>query len=140
MGISMGKKILTLAISLLAVLALLLQPCAAARPVSQTPTIDGSRSLRLPLLGSLLRGPESVAFDGNDAGPYSGVSDGRILKWNGPVLGWSTYAYGPGYDAKACTASRTRPQKPRRASAAAHWVYASTTSPGTSTSPTHTRG
>ncbi|CAL4967324.1 unnamed protein product [Urochloa decumbens] len=101
------KKLLTLAISLLAILALLLQPCAAARPISQTPTIDGSRSLHLPLRGSLLRGPESVAFDGNDEGPYSGVSDGRILKWNGH--GWSTYAFSPGYDVKACTASRTRP-------------------------------
>ncbi|RCV08643.1 hypothetical protein SETIT_1G343200v2 [Setaria italica] len=109
MGNVPGKKVLTLAISLLAVLALLLQPCAAARPISQTATIDGSRSLHLPLRGSLLRGPESVAFDGDGAGPYSGVSDGRVLKWNGLVRGWSTYAYSPGYDAKACTASRTRP-------------------------------
>ncbi|CAN6252959.1 unnamed protein product [Urochloa humidicola] len=104
-----GKKLLTLSISLLAVLALLLQPCVAARPIYETPTIDGSRSLRLPLRGSMLRGPESVAFDGNNAGPYSGVSDGRVLKWNGPVRGWTTYAYGPGYDAKNCTASMTRP-------------------------------
>ncbi|CAL4885750.1 unnamed protein product [Urochloa decumbens] len=104
-----GKKLLAVAVSLLVVLALLLQPCAAARPIYETPTIDGSRSLRLPLRGSMLRGPESVAFDGNDAGPYSGVSDGRVLKWNGPVHGWTTYAYGPGYDTKACTASRTRP-------------------------------
>ncbi|CAL5056225.1 unnamed protein product [Urochloa decumbens] len=108
-----GKKLLTVAVSLLVVLALLLQPCAAARPIYETPTIDGSRSLRLPLPGSMLRGPESVAFDGNDAGPYSGVSDGRVLKWNGPVRGWTTYAYGPDYDAKACTASRTRPAEVR---------------------------
>ncbi|CAN6274194.1 unnamed protein product [Urochloa humidicola] len=103
------KKLLTLAISLLAILALLLQPCAAARPISQTPSIDGNRSLRLPLRGSLLCGPESIAFDGNDDGPYNDVSDGRVLKWNGPVRGWTTYAYSPGYDIKACTASRTRP-------------------------------
>ncbi|CAL4905802.1 unnamed protein product [Urochloa decumbens] len=108
MVILTNTKLLALAISLLAVLALLLQPCAAARPVSQPPTIDGSRSVRLPLRGSLLRGPESVAFNG-DIGPYSGVSDGRVLKWNGPVRGWTTYAYSPGYDVKACTASRTRP-------------------------------
>ncbi|CAO2203145.1 unnamed protein product [Urochloa humidicola] len=109
MGIVTGKKLLLLAISLLAVLALLLTPCAAARPISETPTIDGSRSLHLPLRGSMLRGPESVAFDVSDDGPYSGVSDGRVLKWNGLVHGWSTYAYGPGYDVKACTASRARP-------------------------------
>ncbi|KAF8730119.1 hypothetical protein HU200_017089 [Digitaria exilis] len=108
----MGKKVLKVAVSLLLILALLLQPCAAARPLAETPTtIDGSRSLHLPLRGSLLRGPESVAFDGDGDGPYSGVSDGRVLKWNGPVRGWTTYAYAPGYDAKACTASRTRPSE-----------------------------
>ncbi|BAF27563.1 Os11g0142300 [Oryza sativa Japonica Group] len=26
-------------------------------------------------------GPESVAFDGDGEGPYTGVSDGRVLKW-----------------------------------------------------------
>jgi hypothetical protein len=35
------------------------------------------------------------------------VSDDCILKWNGLVRGWSTYAYSLGYDIKACTASRT---------------------------------
>ncbi|CAN6361371.1 unnamed protein product [Urochloa humidicola] len=87
---------------------MLLQPCAAARPVSQTPTIDGSRSVHLPLRRSLLRGPESVVFDIVDAGPYSGVSDGHVLKWNGPVRGWTTYAYSPDYDVKACTTTRFR--------------------------------
>ncbi|CAN6245772.1 unnamed protein product [Urochloa humidicola] len=109
MGNVNGKKLLAPSISLLAVLALLLQPCVAARPIYEMPTIDGSRSLRLPLRGSMLRGPESVVFDGNDAGSYSGVSDGRILKWNGSVRGWITYAYGLGYEAKNCTASMTRP-------------------------------
>ncbi|PUZ78035.1 hypothetical protein GQ55_1G421200 [Panicum hallii var. hallii] len=83
-----------LLISCLAVLSLLL-PCTA-RPVRETATIDGSRtSQHLNLRGSLLRGPESVAFDGAGAGPYSGVSDGRVLN--------------PGYSAKACTASRIQP-------------------------------
>lgn len=84
------------------------QPCAA-RPIDKTDIIDGSRSQHLNLKDSLLRGPESVAFDGNGDGPYSGVSDGRVLKWNGEARGWSTYAYGPGYNPKACTASRLRP-------------------------------
>ncbi|CAL4995655.1 unnamed protein product [Urochloa decumbens] len=26
-------------------------------------------------------GPESVAFDGDGGGPYTGVSDGRVLRW-----------------------------------------------------------
>lgn len=28
-------------------------------------------------------GPESLVFDPNGEGPYTGVADGRILKWNG---------------------------------------------------------
>ncbi|RLM79068.1 protein STRICTOSIDINE SYNTHASE-LIKE 10-like [Panicum miliaceum] len=109
MGIRTGAKLPLMAflISCLAVLSLLL-PCTA-RPVRETATIDGSRSQHLNLRGSLLRGPESVAFDGAGAGPYSGVSDGRVSKWNGQARGWSTYAYSPGYSAKACTASRIRP-------------------------------
>jgi sugar lactone lactonase YvrE len=108
MVIRANKLPLALVIACLAVLQLFL-PCAA-RPVRETAgTIDGSRSQHLKLRGSYLRGPESVAFDGAGAGPYSGVSDGRVLKWNGKARGWSTYAYSPGYNAKACTASKSRP-------------------------------
>ena len=37
-------------------------------------------------------GPESIAFDCRGEGPYAGVSDGRILKWKGPALGWTLFA------------------------------------------------
>lgn len=37
-------------------------------------------------------GPESIAFDCKKEGPYVGVSDGRILKWHGPTLGWKEFA------------------------------------------------
>ncbi|TVU17232.1 hypothetical protein EJB05_33251, partial [Eragrostis curvula] len=113
MAISTGNKrfLHTMATSCIAVvLLLLLLPCAQASPVPTTAaTIDGSQSEHLTLSGPFLRGPESVAFDGNGAGPYSGVSDGRILKWNGKAIGWTTYAYGPGYNQKTCTASKLRP-------------------------------
>lgn len=40
-----------------------------------------------------LQGPESLAFDSQGRGPYAGVMDGRILRYDGPHLGWTTFAY-----------------------------------------------
>ncbi|KAF9624784.1 hypothetical protein IFM89_013865 [Coptis chinensis] len=37
-------------------------------------------------------GPESFAFDCNGEGPYTGISDGRILKWQGQSHGWTEFA------------------------------------------------
>eukprot|EP00261_Vitis_vinifera_P017500 XP_010647214.1 PREDICTED: protein STRICTOSIDINE SYNTHASE-LIKE 10 [Vitis vinifera] len=37
-------------------------------------------------------GPESIAFDCNGDGPYTGISDGRILKWQGSKHGWKEFA------------------------------------------------
>ncbi|XP_071727392.1 protein STRICTOSIDINE SYNTHASE-LIKE 12-like [Rutidosis leptorrhynchoides] len=38
-------------------------------------------------------GPESAAFDRAGEGPYVTVADGRILKWNGPIVGFVDFAY-----------------------------------------------
>lgn len=37
-------------------------------------------------------GPESLTFDRLGRGPYTGVSDGRILLWHGHSNGWTTFA------------------------------------------------
>ena len=37
-------------------------------------------------------GPESLVFDSNGEGPYTGVADGRILKWEGKERGWTEFA------------------------------------------------
>lgn len=37
-------------------------------------------------------GPESLAFDGDGEGPYAGVSDGRIMKWNSLENHWMDFA------------------------------------------------
>ncbi|KAI4984600.1 hypothetical protein ZWY2020_017230 [Hordeum vulgare] len=93
-------------ISLAVVLLILcFSPSTAA-----VPSIDATRTRHLPLARGLLRGPESVAFDAKGHGPYSGVSDGRVLRWNGDALGWSTYTYNPDYSSEACTASVFRPE------------------------------
>ncbi|XP_003635414.3 protein STRICTOSIDINE SYNTHASE-LIKE 10, partial [Vitis vinifera] len=43
-------------------------------------------------LPSGVSGPESIAFDCNRDGPYTGISDGRILKWQGSKHGWKEFA------------------------------------------------
>ncbi|XP_009799719.1 protein STRICTOSIDINE SYNTHASE-LIKE 10-like [Nicotiana tabacum] len=37
-------------------------------------------------------GPESIAFDPNGEGPYTGVADGRILKWQEQAQTWANFA------------------------------------------------
>ncbi|KAJ0104806.1 hypothetical protein Patl1_19009 [Pistacia atlantica] len=46
--------------------------------------------VKLPLPLSAI-GPESSAFDAAGAGPYTGVADGRILKYVSPVVGFVDY-------------------------------------------------
>ena len=38
-------------------------------------------------------GPESFAFDPNGEGPYTGVSDGRIIKWLANQSTWIDFAF-----------------------------------------------
>ncbi|CAN6217477.1 unnamed protein product [Urochloa humidicola] len=45
------------------------------------------------MLPEPVSGPESLAFDGRGGGPYSGVSDGRVLRWDGDLRGWTEFAY-----------------------------------------------
>lgn len=37
-------------------------------------------------------GPESITLDCNGHGPYTGVADGRIFKWEGFIPGWKEFA------------------------------------------------
>lgn len=51
-------------------------------------------------------GPESLAFDPAGEGPYTGVSDGRILKWQQRDHGWIEYAVvSPVYLSEECRGS-----------------------------------
>lgn len=38
-----------------------------------------------------IQGPESIAFDPQGRGPYSGIADGRVVFWDGEK--WSDFAY-----------------------------------------------
>ncbi|KAJ9691613.1 hypothetical protein PVL29_013720 [Vitis rotundifolia] len=41
---------------------------------------------------SRVSGPKSIAFDCNGDGPFTGISNGRILKWQGLKHGWKEFA------------------------------------------------
>jgi hypothetical protein len=77
--------------SFLALLLLLPAAAAAAALSYETKSIDPG--LVVMTLPEPVSGPESLAFDGRGGGPYSGVSDGRILRWQGPLRGWTEFAY-----------------------------------------------
>ncbi|KAI3444343.1 hypothetical protein Pfo_029752 [Paulownia fortunei] len=77
-----SKLILTaLALPLLAVVI-----AFATTGVFTPPPVPGSHDVlpgaeRIHLAGAV--GPESLVFDPSGGGPYTGVADGRILKWDG---------------------------------------------------------
>lgn len=48
-------------------------------------------------------GPESLEFDKLGRGPYTGMADGRIVRWMGEDLGWETFAtVSPNWTEQAC--------------------------------------
>ncbi|KQJ91881.1 protein STRICTOSIDINE SYNTHASE-LIKE 10 [Brachypodium distachyon] len=68
-------------------------PRASAAEIKTSPTEHG---LRLPLPDGVT-GAESLAFDPRGQGPYAGVSDGRVLRWGGSAVGWTTFAHHADY-------------------------------------------
>lgn len=59
------------------------------------PLLPGGRDILhtarvISLAGAV--GPESLAFDPRGEGPYTGVADGRILKWQANGQGWTEFA------------------------------------------------
>lgn len=73
--------------------AIILATCSIIFSIDRwnPPKLSGSRIEVIPVAAGAT-GPESLAFDPDGEGPYTGVSDGRILKWQGEELGWHEYA------------------------------------------------
>ncbi|KAM0827741.1 hypothetical protein ACQ4PT_068007 [Festuca glaucescens] len=82
---------------LVALLALPLMAAASATAPEPAPAIETKsmdhRGLTVMPLPLPVSGPESLAFDRLGGGPYTGVSDGRVLRWRGRRLGWTVFAY-----------------------------------------------
>ena len=53
-------------------------------------------------------GPESLIFDAEGRGPYTGVGDGRVLRYDGPELGWTTFAHTSTNRYHSCTRAQNR--------------------------------
>lgn len=55
--------------------------------------VASTRLLDRLFLPTSLTGPQSLAFDSIGGGPYTGVSDGRILKYEETYSGFVEFAY-----------------------------------------------
>ncbi|XP_074321616.1 protein STRICTOSIDINE SYNTHASE-LIKE 10-like [Silene latifolia] len=53
-------------------------------------------------LGPNMIGPESIAFDCKGEGPYAGISDGRVMKWQGAIQEWAEFAVTSPYRSRYC--------------------------------------
>ncbi|CAM0882269.1 unnamed protein product [Alopecurus aequalis] len=93
-----------------AILVVVLACLVSVASAEQIKTTDTRWSYRIPLLDGV-SGAESLAFSGKD-GIYTGVSDGRILKWGGNAVGWSTFAYNANYrKIPLCSDSAVAPEE-----------------------------
>ncbi|OEL20009.1 Protein STRICTOSIDINE SYNTHASE-LIKE 10 [Dichanthelium oligosanthes] len=78
------------------------------KPLAAAKSLDLDR---IPLPDGV-RGAESLAFDRRGQGPYAGVSDGRVLKWDAKAKRWTTFAYSARYkNTPMCTDSTERPDE-----------------------------
>ncbi|KAF3431850.1 hypothetical protein FNV43_RR26586 [Rhamnella rubrinervis] len=90
-----SKLILTAATLAVGSILLALYPPPGSFNIYAPPDIPGSvdhlHSAQIVKVGAAV-GPESLVFDPNGDGPYTGVADGRILKWEGDEHGWTDFA------------------------------------------------
>ncbi|KAH1077644.1 hypothetical protein GLYMA_19G132400v4 [Glycine max] len=78
-------------LALLAITFSLLNPQTLFSPPHVPGSKDHLHAARLLHVTGAV-GPESLVFDADGGGPYTGVADGRILKWEGEERGWTEFA------------------------------------------------
>ncbi|KAJ8505579.1 hypothetical protein OPV22_006465 [Ensete ventricosum] len=100
----MGTKLCStasLGLVLLSIMLALLLPFSSCH---EEKAIDKLESVERLVL-TTVAGPESLAFDRRGEGPYTGVSGGRILKWQGKGCGWTGFAVNAGNRKEWCDTS-----------------------------------
>ncbi|CAH9081694.1 unnamed protein product [Cuscuta epithymum] len=79
--------------------------------VMTSPNLQNYDELILP---TGVVGPESLAFDCSGEGPYAGVSDGRILRWNESNQNWIEFAVTtPNRDRAFCDGTNDPSREPQ---------------------------
>ncbi|CAO2140956.1 unnamed protein product [Urochloa humidicola] len=82
------------------------KPAAAPWSIEVPGGVARNLSVKHIPLPDGVTGAESLAFDRRGQGPYAGVSDGRILKWDGITQEWIWFAYSSNYkNNPVCTSS-----------------------------------
>ncbi|CAJ2671610.1 unnamed protein product [Trifolium pratense] len=89
----MNSKLIVVAtfLALFAIIYSLFDPKYLFTPVHIPGSKDHLHTARLINVTGAV-GPESLVFDSHGEGPYTGVADGRILKWEGEERGWIQFA------------------------------------------------
>ncbi|KAL6593853.1 hypothetical protein ACP70R_048754 [Stipagrostis hirtigluma subsp. patula] len=84
-----GRNMATMVTLAVGIALLFLSTTCVANTIKTTPT---AQCLQIPLARGV-SGAESLSFDRRGMGPYTGVSDGRVFRWGGRAVGWTTFAY-----------------------------------------------
>lgn len=91
---STSLQLLSLCSSLLAAALVLLLPSMATCHEGMKSIYNVGQRVLPVRLGRPAFGPESLAFDHRGDGPYTGVSNGRVLRWRGAAhRGWTEFAH-----------------------------------------------
>jgi hypothetical protein len=91
MKIKLAVLVATVAAAAFMLLSTSLDNSTSQPPMTLEIREEGEDLELIPLDGGAA-GPESVAFDGSGDGPYTGVSDGRVLRWVPGERRWAEHS------------------------------------------------
>ncbi|KAK4485508.1 hypothetical protein RD792_008150 [Penstemon davidsonii] len=86
-AMSIKLILIAIAIAFFAIILVAFNHNTHSQPIKN----ESHESVIIPLPGGAV-GPESFAFDGSGGGPYTGVSDGRIIRWRENENRWVDFA------------------------------------------------
>ncbi|KAL6655926.1 hypothetical protein ACP70R_006752 [Stipagrostis hirtigluma subsp. patula] len=107
--------LLLLSSSSLCLLLVLLQLPSTATCHEEMKSIYVGQRVLPVRLGRPAFGPESLAFDHRGGGPYTGVSNGRVLRWRGARRGWTEFAHNHRHETVAECAAKKKLVAPESA-------------------------